>query len=216
MKIINVHSFFSVINLSLIGLSLASCGNNGKTYEVGNSNGTNWSGYISGILYVEVLDEDSGTCHIVHSDDYTASNLRIPEKVVIGDKKYLLTEIGWYGFASFTLQSLYIPPCLKYIDEFAFNEDSLTPLPKIIFPSDIQIGGAGGQQNIQKCFRNCIISEFEFYGEFSNNREASWGLELFNNNPITDGIISGQDSAKWLALLKANGHAMSFANWTNV
>jgi hypothetical protein len=63
------------------------------TDYVGNADGSNWKGYVSGELTC-TFDDNNGSATLINGGPYVATDLIIPSKVINNEKIYLMSSIG--------------------------------------------------------------------------------------------------------------------------
>lgn len=103
------------------------------------------------VFYYTVLDSNRVSLTHVHCKDTTIRKIRIPEKVIYGNNKYRVTEIGTCVLGENSHSELLLKAGRRFIDDkdfynnlnFAIKDSSHAAKIKLIIPETITYIGAG-------------------------------------------------------------------------
>jgi len=151
MKFISLKFILGVSTITSVLMLISCSSQNDPTNYIGNINGTDWKGYISGQL----------TCNIEHNyaiinnpnkevnPTYEAHNLIIPKYVKIDNQKYQVETIGEGAFwmDDYLTGSITFPPSIyEFQDGCFYMCSNITGELKL--PENTQLLG-------EKCFGSC-------------------------------------------------------------
>lgn len=103
------------------------------------------------VFYYTVLDSNRVSLTHVHCKDTTIRKIRIPEKVIYGNNKYRVTEIGTCALGENSYSEFLLKAGKRFVDDkdfynnlnFAMKDSSLVAKIKLIIPETITYIGEG-------------------------------------------------------------------------
>lgn len=181
-----LHSIISLVLLVIMSIVVTSCGGDepddptptpNPEPETGivvnlTDNMLTDNGYFDGNLYYR-LNETTLTASVVGSKK-PVSQITVPDKVKLNNKKYIVKTIGEEAFRSTSLTSIVLPAAITSIDKNAFAQ--CKNLESINLPENLELIG-------DWAFYDCGIKRLQLPNKLKHIGEnAFWGCEKLSGS----------------------------------